>query len=501
MGLPPEIHANGALEADNRDPSEVRNVLNIFLSYSHGDEEILKAVYECLQDTLDRGLTNIIWDGKDFQAGAALRDEIKTKLDETDVLIPIYSGRMKNSFSFPGFEWGYFEGAGLRNRPVAEIDHRIVPICVRDAPPADGRLIYIGLELSEDSLRGDVESYLGARNINADHIMVQRIRGLQRVISEIRRRLRIRDIPHPDPEPVVRETYKKIFNALRKQKELVVLPQRQLRIRTSDDSLKAINFNEDLPMDAILEPFGSEPAFTLFGIASKEMKWSDFCANTVNSVHAHWWRDALALVVMSSLPRQIHVDNSQIIMGNDDKMYRVVLTESTLFYDGRRHFLLSFVEIVPRKDYGDKDTTTLLKAMDLVLRYRFLFLEQSSPYSPEIFALLTQDDVAKAVGDLITELNWIRRDGRLYALYDPRTWTTITDFARVDAMIRAWRPLAEQIRLASAKIKLASREAGPLTDLQNEFVTILGQTREAIRSHNCRLIEEIAGKLKALASR
>jgi hypothetical protein len=52
-----------------------------------------------------------------------------------------------------------------------------------------------------------------------------------------------------------------------------------------------------------------------------------------------------------------------------------VLTTATHYWNDTREFNLYFVETLRREDYGDKKTSLLLKGLDLVCRYHFMFLE------------------------------------------------------------------------------------------------------------------------------
>src|SRR5271166_5224044 len=97
------------------------------------------------------------------------------------------------------------------------------------------------------------------------------------------------------------------------------------------------------------------------------------------------WRGAITSVVISSLQGPgINVDNSQIILSSDEsRSYRLILTTATKYFDNSREFNLYFVEALKREEYGDRNTTLLLKGLELVCRYRFLFLERDSKFSAD----------------------------------------------------------------------------------------------------------------------
>jgi hypothetical protein len=72
-------------------------------------------------------------------------------------------------------------------------------------------------------------------------------------------------------------------------------------------------------------------------------------------------------------------DNSQVIVTHGgDKRYRLILTTSTTLHDGTVEASVYLVPAFLRKDYDRQDTTLLLKGLQIVCRFRFLFLESQS---------------------------------------------------------------------------------------------------------------------------
>ena len=87
--------------------------------------------------------------------------------------------------------------------------------------------------------------------------------------------------------------------------------------------------------------------------------------------YADSWREAITSVISSSFPDKINVDNSQIVISDDDsKSYRIVLTSCTRYYDDRREFSLYFVEALKRRDFGSEDTSLILRGLDITCRFR-----------------------------------------------------------------------------------------------------------------------------------
>ncbi len=99
---------------------------------------------------------------------------------------------------------------------------------------------------------------------------------------------------------------------------------------------------------------------------TKRLAWAEFGKLTKNSKFRDSWIDAITSVVTSSLQGQLDVDNSQVIVSNDERhAFRVILTTGTRYFNGIREFNLYFVEYLRPRDFGDASTTLVLKGLEL----------------------------------------------------------------------------------------------------------------------------------------
>jgi TIR domain len=80
-------------------------ILKLFISYAREDAPIAIAVSNCLQVALGNVFAEVFIDRK-LEAGLDFSVQIQQKLDETDILIIIYSGVEKPSHSWTGVELG-----------------------------------------------------------------------------------------------------------------------------------------------------------------------------------------------------------------------------------------------------------------------------------------------------------------------------------------------------------------------------------------------------------
>lgn len=83
------------------------NILRVFISYAKEDEKIAVAAFDAIYAALGGNLAEVFMDNA-LQFGLSFQDEISNRLDDTDVLVVVYSATLKPSFSFTGWELGYF---------------------------------------------------------------------------------------------------------------------------------------------------------------------------------------------------------------------------------------------------------------------------------------------------------------------------------------------------------------------------------------------------------
>jgi len=90
-------------------PSPQQHVFRIFISYASEDLAIATAVATCIKTALPDFFAEVNLDKEFLEPGSAFQTQIEAKLQQTDVLILVYTGAEKRSHSFTGWEVGYFD--------------------------------------------------------------------------------------------------------------------------------------------------------------------------------------------------------------------------------------------------------------------------------------------------------------------------------------------------------------------------------------------------------
>lgn len=468
-------------------------ILRIFISYASEDLKIAHAIASGLGDALPEVFAEVCFDKWFLQAGAEFKKQIESKLEKTDIFIIVYTGVDKPSHAFPGWELGFFE-AVRRNDP----SRRIIPMFLENLPPAAPEYEGLSLKVSHELLQLSIEEFNSRNDITEDDPMCVLIGELQEEVEKIKEEAgypRAAQHDKHDPVQCVKNIRLAIFSYLKSTVEAVLKPQKQITIKSTGAALQ--DSESDFPRDAKLIPMGGSP-MSIFGLADEEMTWDRFLQLTVGP-HQDSWREAITTVITSSQAGGINVDNSQVILSSDEsKTYRIVLTTATKYWDDTREFNLYFVETFRREEFGDENTTIMLKGLEVVCRYRFLFLETGSLFSSNNILATREERFPEMAAKLLRELNLMRKDATSAGLDQPVFWSRFVGWPLILEMGQTFRPKEQLIRALIGRVLNAKDQKETLAALRQDLAKAIGELEDATRPQNASLIEAMAKKLLAL---
>jgi hypothetical protein len=475
-------------------------ILRVFISYAKEDEKIAAAAFEAIRTAL--GTFADVFIDNALQFGVSFQEEIRKRLDETDLLVVIYSATLKPSHSFTGMELGYFIGTMERNQSP-DRPRRIVPIYL-DTPPdilAGNEGINIGI--SRATLELSLEEYSASLEIDSENRMVKFLSEFQEIVDKLREENGFpKVLKRPDEQDLcglVRNMQLSIFSHLKTSAESTLKPQKQVTIKTSGGTLDSVPTG--LPDDAVLMPVGTGNPMSIFGLQNQEITWEEFGKLTKGSKFRDSWIDAITSVVASSLQGQLDVDNSQVIVSNDERhAFRVILTTSTRYFNGIREFNLYFVEYLRPRDFGDASTTLVLKGLELSCRFRFLFLEKNSEFSNMNIRIALPTRVHELARSIERELNLLRRDAIEMGLDKANIWADFVDWQCLQKMSEAWRPLETKIRDICAQTRSVNENAETIKELRDSLAETVEQLETEIKPLNTQLICGLIDSLKKFCS-
>jgi hypothetical protein len=101
---------------------------------------------------------------------------------------------------------------------------------------------------------------------------------------------------------------------------------------------------------------------------------------------------------------------SELISESQRYVYKLILTTSTTYFNGNKEFNLYLIEALRPTDYGNRDTILLLKGLELVCRFRFMFLEVNSEFYSKNILAISLERLPGLARRIIRELNLLERD-------------------------------------------------------------------------------------------
>ena len=482
-------------------PTEVKAArLRFFISYAREDYNIAIAVNNAIQTAA--GPAAEVFMDVALQFGLNFQEEIKSRLDQANVLVVIHSGILKSAFAFPGLELGYFLRV-MESEQSPEFPRRIVPIYLDKPPDAIATDNGVNVGISRATLSMSVEEYTATlETIDFDHAAVKLLRQFQQLVSTVREQHGLASIYEEESQrnlpDLVAKMQLAIFTHLKTtlDPEGTLKPQYQITLKTNDDALRAGSDNQ-LPPDARLVPTGNG-TMSIFGLAPLELTWEEFQQQTKASKFCDSWVDAITKVVTSSMRNQLAKDNSQVIISYDEKLaYRVILTTGVRYFNGDREFNIYFVESL-RTRFGDYETTVVFEGLELACRFRSLFLERESEFSSSACELARPDALKKRASDMERELNLLRRDALEAGLDEPAVWLGLIDPDILVRLAGVWRPLEGRLRDALKQTRTCDAEA--IENCRPVLAAVLKEIENAMRSLNAEVIAAMADKLKTTPS-
>lgn len=159
--------------------------INIFISYASEDQELVAAIHNLLNDTFTLAPLFIYRD-LEIKQGQNYATAIDEALDKADILLVIFTERLKMSHSYTGYEVGYFNRS-KRQHPTgsAGFERIYIPFCIgADIPDS---LHYIeGVTVGKDEIYKVLKTNVqGGVNVGADHPIYKFLARISQFVMQI----------------------------------------------------------------------------------------------------------------------------------------------------------------------------------------------------------------------------------------------------------------------------------------------------------------------------
>jgi hypothetical protein len=442
-------------------PYSNSNALNVFLSYASEDGLIAEALARALRtsfvDNIDITMMS------EFPSGTKWRQLIQDSIAQTDLLIAIATGQLKPSHSFTGYEIGQFDYS-LRENPTMsrfpELNRGMIPFAVLTRVP-DTTNEFEGIDIDPTQFRDvrfdptDLDANLAGMydpddDRSPDAKIYKLLGDIEDLINKTGKSGQRRTTTAQTQARIeilqgnARALCKDIIGIMLNREKEVKIPKSKLIIRLEPPK------RGDGEGDAHAQATAIEratlriegPCYDAFGLEEMQtsLGWREFTAKADDEDIVFGWKEALNALISPAQNNNL-VDNNVILSFDRKKIFRVFVSRVALYYSDAAEYQIYVVEMLRSRDQGDRETTILLKAMEVGLGYRFMFLEQTSQFSPAIFKATNLAEFKERTLKMLIGINLLLQVAEQYKLNEARTILDILGVEAsddVDEMYKTW---------------------------------------------------------------
>jgi hypothetical protein len=160
------------------------------------------------------------------------------------------------------------------------------------------------------------------------------------------------------------------------------------------------------------------------------------------------------------------------------------MSRRIIYYNNSTEYHVYVVEMLRPRDHGDHDTTLFLRAMEVGLGYRFMFLEALSDFSPAVFQTEDLQDFRKRVVRMINSLNLLIHTSKAYELDNPKSIIMIIGrdvTEKIEELYTTWNTKKHALYEAAKSIIIADNIS--YVD-RTAFISVLNTFCESKRGMN-----------------
>jgi hypothetical protein len=183
------------------------------------------------------------------------------------------------------------------------------------------------------------------------------------------------------------------------------------------------------------------------------------------------WKEGISTLVIDALSGLPTDNYYRVSSPGAGQSFRLFVSLTRTYYSGKREVHIYIVEIPKLAEFGDPKTTRLIHAVDLGLRYRSMFLEKGSPFSPNYMGFYNGKELKSGVTDLWNELQHILAQSRQERLDDPELLSDIYGIGgheRVDQLVVVWHQA--ETNLNKITHEMAAAEEGKVDGMKSNFM-------------------------------
>jgi TIR domain len=465
--------------------------INIFVSYASEDRDLVTAIVNLLKDTFVFAPLYIYFD-IEIKQGKNYAKAIDEALDEADILLVIFTDRMKMSHSYTGYEVGYFNRS-IQQHPKrgAGFDRIYIPFCIGADIPDTMHYIQ-GVSVGSNEVYKILRTKLDGRTdpvVDEDHPVFKLLTRVSQLVVQI--------VSSPDAdfgkgsrsiklEKPASALYLIIHEYLQSRVSSETYPERKLIIKTAKrpEIEKGLADFEKANVEMVgdfLDIFNISATQTI----GREYSWPMFCDKIPSELRSNCVTgiQQLAAKVLKGGGDNYHV----VTTVKRDKSFRLFVSKVVTYVSQKTEIDVYIVEM-KTKEYGDPQTSRLLKAISVGLRFRFLVLEDQSPFRPDKLGhpIILAPELKVKVSEMLGQMDLILRDAVEADLQDPDLLIMIWGKGqekKVETMMVLWEQSKNSLYTAADEVLRLTGDSN-FKQTKEDFIKALREFCSSVEEMN-----------------
>ena len=429
------------------------STIEIFLSYVSEDQKLVDAVAAALIGAFQRSI-NLTY-MSEFPLGAAFRDKIDEAIDKADVFLAVATGQRRFSFTFTGYEVGYFRRS-QKERPLITDSPRVgrvlIPFAVLTEIP-DTISEFEGIHISEVDRPFVSVNEKGLAKGDPDPVIYKLLLRVSKLVDAVDPK----DIDDKVRTSLI-DNYKdkasafnsKLYDLIRLTPVKEEIPKTKIELRLAPGfNLHTTGLDEEGAVS--LKITGPTNEIFPLQLPAEWLSWDEFMKVFAREKEIGLnWKDTIHYV-LKAVQKDDFSDSDQIVLSHDsENIFRLFVSKSIIFYDQSRQVDFYVIHVMHLREVGDPFTSYLGKSLAIALRYRSLFLEEQSPFTPTMFRFFHPNVIKTKAAELLKELRILFVRGKEARLDDNHNIVALfgPDQASSDivqAMIKEWELQKQQL--------------------------------------------------------
>jgi TIR domain len=446
-------------------PAGKKRTVTIFISYAREDAALATALQDELLRVFPFGV-DVIVDTRSIKPGDDFRIVLDKKLDSSDILLILFTDQPKASHSYTGYEVGYFSRSRAQNRFITkEIERPIIPFCIGRQFPDTAEYME-GVEIDPDDvfkLSENPASFRASRAIplGDDNVVLKLLIRIGEIVTSVTGLGADQAALRSNIRDSAQRLYQSIFTYLQSRIYSEGFPERKIILRPGQ-FLPGTN-EDGILSNATIELVGR--SFELFGVldtATRIFTWPEFVSHIHPGELVSVWNEGIRHLAVAALKGD-YSDNYHVVSSpKRDKAFRMFVSRVVKYYSGQTEIHIYIVEMIT-KSYGDEETTRLLQAISVGLKFRFLVLEKESPFTCENLSYPTVK-MRPTITEFLSQMELILKEARDARLDDPLLLQRIFGSdgpTVVQKNMDTWKDASTQLYTAAHTLLQANDEDAP----------------------------------------